>query len=56
MPDCAVAKCGNFTRKTKGTEIKYFRFPKNDDLAKQWEAACKRDDKINLKNGKKNVM
>lgn len=52
MPGCEVAKCGNFNRKTKGTEIRYFKFPKNSELAKQWIVACKRDDEINLKNGK----
>lgn len=53
MPGCAVAKCGNYTRKTKGTEIKYYKFPtNNEDLCKQWIIACRREDKINLKHGK----
>ncbi|KAL1493952.1 hypothetical protein ABEB36_009631 [Hypothenemus hampei] len=50
MPGCAVANCKNFNRKTKGTDIRYFRFPKNEDLAKQWVSACGRKDEINLKN------
>jgi len=52
MPGCAVATCKNFNRNTKGTGIKYYRFPKNDDLAIRWINACHRQGKINLKNGK----
>lgn len=55
MPGCAVATCKNFNRKTKGTDIKYFSFPKNEDMAKQWITACRREDKINLKNGKSKI-
>lgn len=51
MPGCAVFKCGNTNKKTKGTEIKYFRFPKIDEICKKWIVACRREDKINLKNG-----
>ncbi|CAH0548841.1 unnamed protein product [Brassicogethes aeneus] len=50
MPGCAVAGCRNFNKNTKGSDIKYFRFPKNGDMAAQWVNACKRKDKINLKN------
>ncbi|XP_050300162.1 THAP domain-containing protein 1-like [Anthonomus grandis grandis] len=50
MVNCAVLGCKNHTKKTKGTKIKYFRFPKQEDLAKQWVIRCHRGDKINLKN------
>lgn len=52
MPGCAVSTCKNWNKKTQGTNIKYYSFPKNEDLAKQWINACRRNDKINLKNGK----
>lgn len=52
MPSCAVFKCTNTNRKTKGTDIKYYSFPSNKDLAKIWINACHREDSINLKNGK----
>lgn len=51
MPGCAVALCKNYNRLTKGTEIKYFRFPKDKELCKKWIIACRREDEINLKNG-----
>lgn len=51
MPGCAVTGCRNFSKNTKGTNIKYFSFPKTD-VAKKWVVACRREDKINLKNGK----
>lgn len=44
MPNCAVALCKNYNQKTKGTNIKYFRFLTNSDLAKQWIVSCKRND------------
>jgi hypothetical protein len=50
MPNCAVFGCLNHNKKTKGTDIKYFRFPKQVDLANQWINACCRADKINLQN------
>ncbi|CAH0556742.1 unnamed protein product [Brassicogethes aeneus] len=50
MPNCAVAICQNYYKSTKGTDIKYFTFPKKEDLAKKWIIACRREDKINLKN------
>jgi hypothetical protein len=52
MLSCAVAGCGNYNRVTKRTDVRYFHFPKNEDLAKQWIVACRRDDKINLKHGR----
>nr|CAI5828659.1 unnamed protein product [Callosobruchus analis] len=51
MPNCAVATCRNCNRNTKGKDITFFRLPKNEDMAKQWIAACKRLDEMNLKNG-----
>lgn len=52
MPGCAVTGCKNYSRVTKGTEIKYFRFPKEKELCRRWIIVCRRKDKINLKNGK----
>lgn len=52
MPGCAVATCKNTNKVTKGTNIRYFRFPKIESICKQWMVACRREDKINLKNGK----
>lgn len=52
MPNCAVYGCHNHTRKTKGSEVRYLRFPKNEELCKKWVIACKRKDKINVDNGK----
>lgn len=52
MPGCAIAGCGNYNRVTKGTEIKYFRFPIRDKkICDKWISACRRADEINLKNG-----
>lgn len=51
MTNCAVATCKNCTRLTKGSNIKYFRFPKNKELCKVWIISCKRKDKINVENG-----
>lgn len=51
MPNCAVATCNNYTRNTVGKEIKYFRFPRDNDTRKKWINACRRHDIINLKNG-----
>jgi hypothetical protein len=50
MPNCAVFGCLNHNIKTKETDIKYFRVPKQVDLANQWTNACCRADKINLQN------
>lgn len=52
MSSCAVATCKNYSRVTKGTSIKYFRFPKDINLSKKWANACRREDEINFKNGK----
>lgn len=52
MPNCAVFGCNNHNRKKEADEIKFYTFPKNEDLSLQWVHACGRLDKINLKNGK----
>lgn len=41
MVNCAICGCKNHTRKTKGSDITYHRFPKNETLMKQWVIACK---------------
>lgn len=56
MPSCAVFGCKNNNRSTKGKEVRYFQFPKQDDLAKQWIELCGRKDKINLKNGNISIL
>ena len=48
MPGCAVYGCNNYSRKTKGSAIRYFTFPKNNDLQGQWIVACKRKDSFDL--------
>lgn len=55
MPSCAIANCGNYYRKTKLIGVRYFKFPRQEDLAKQWLSACKREDVVNLKKGKISV-
>lgn len=52
MSNCSVATCKNYSKITRGTDIKYFRFPSNKHLAKQWIAACGRKGPINLKNAR----
>lgn len=52
MPTCSVAKCNTYNRKTKGTNVSYHKFPKNEELRKTWINACKREDKFNVTNGK----
>nr|CAH7766641.1 unnamed protein product [Callosobruchus chinensis] len=36
MPGCDMATCENTNRKTKGSDVKYFRFSQNEGLPKQW--------------------
>ncbi|GLV38194.1 uncharacterized protein CBL_12840 [Carabus blaptoides fortunei] len=50
MPGCAIANCENNNTRTKNKEVKYFSFPKNAEFKKKWIHACRRSDKINLKN------
>ncbi|XP_045132619.1 uncharacterized protein LOC123516916 [Portunus trituberculatus] len=47
---CSVLWCYSDKRKTAGNGIRYFRFPKNDEIRKQWVRACDRVDDFNLKN------
>lgn len=50
---CAVCKCNSDNQSKKNPcdkTIKFYRFPKNSDLYKQWLNATKRKDKVNLKN------
>ncbi|XP_069704855.1 uncharacterized protein [Periplaneta americana] len=50
MPACAVFSCKNYNRKSKGSDLIYHSFPKDDSVCKQWIHACRRKDKINIKN------
>lgn len=34
----------------KNTDLRYYKFPKNENVAKQWVHKCCRSDKINTKN------
>lgn len=52
MPNCSVATCTSHNKMKGATDIKFYGFPKNKDLAIQWAQACKRSDKINMKYGK----
>lgn len=52
MSTCAVFGCNNHFRSTKGTDLKYYTFPKNEDLARQWMQACRRKDKVNPKRAR----
>lgn len=56
---CAVYGCNNNNKKTKNTccmvkdgSINYFRFPKDKNICRQWEVACRRDEKFNAKNSR----
>lgn len=50
---CSVATC-NIDNRSKSFDknIKFFGFPKNKTLQGQWLHACKRDDKVNVKNAR----
>lgn len=48
MPNCAVFGCNKRNQNTKGTNVKFYKFPKVDDLARQWLNACRRSDRVNL--------
>ncbi|XP_050699598.1 uncharacterized protein LOC126987007 [Eriocheir sinensis] len=51
MPStCAVLWCSNDRRKTQGTGIRYFYFPKDNERQKQWIRACDRPDDLNVKS------
>ncbi|KAK4883815.1 hypothetical protein RN001_000086 [Aquatica leii] len=50
---CAVISCNSDNQSKKNPcnkNIKFFRFPKNSDLSKQWLHATKRKDKVNVEN------
>lgn len=49
---CVVKGCGNYsskTKKTAGSKIKYFTFPKNPEIAEEWHKACGKD--VNFQTG-----
>ena len=51
MPsNCSVYGCSNTWIKTKGSDVKYFRFPKDKLLQDKWLTACRRADAVNVKN------
>ena len=51
MPsNCSVYGCSNTWLKTKCSNTKYFRFPKNTFYQDKWLAACRRADTVNVKN------
>lgn len=52
MTRCAVLGCTNNNMKTEGTGIKYYTFPKNEDLWKRWVEACQRSDTFKFQNAK----
>jgi len=54
MVSCAISTCKNTVHNCKNdTEILFHRFPKDQILAQQWEAICKRGDKkINVSNAR----
>ena len=50
MPsNCSIYGCNN-TQKNCSTEVQFFRFPKDELVAKQWVNCCRRQDTINTKN------
>ncbi|KAL1488226.1 hypothetical protein ABEB36_015181 [Hypothenemus hampei] len=50
MPGCAVSNCSNYNKKTKGTGVKYFSFPKDFKMCNKWFSMCNRKDPVNFKN------
>ncbi|XP_075229648.1 uncharacterized protein LOC142329169 isoform X7 [Lycorma delicatula] len=50
MPNCAVKGCNNYNRKTKGTNIRYYTFPKDKEMQDKWLTVCKNRQLINLLN------
>ncbi|XP_039300398.1 uncharacterized protein LOC120355776 [Nilaparvata lugens] len=49
MPCCAIAGCSNHSDKAKLLNISFHKFPKQDDLYKQWVHSCRRKDDFNGK-------
>lgn len=51
MPNnCAVYGCLNRKAKTIGSGIRYFRFPRKEELRNKWAHLCGRADNINADN------
>lgn len=55
MPSCVVKNCKNHSRKTVGSDIKYFSFPKEERLCKQWIDVCQSQN-LNLENGNEQLL
>lgn len=36
MPKCCVATCGNYSLKTKGSDVKYYCFPSDPIFKGKW--------------------
>ncbi|GAB6029826.1 hypothetical protein CHUAL_014165 [Chamberlinius hualienensis] len=49
MVCCSVYGCNNNHRKK---ELTFFRFPKDENLMKQWIWACRRKDQLNMKTAR----
>ena len=50
MPsNCAVYGCFNTVKKTANSNVRYFRFPKDESLRRQWVNCCRRADNIKTK-------
>ncbi|KAJ8932645.1 hypothetical protein NQ318_002942 [Aromia moschata] len=49
---CAVVGCDsdNQSKRNPCKNVKFFSFPKDDNLSKKWLHLTKREDKVNLKN------
>ncbi|XP_049314813.1 52 kDa repressor of the inhibitor of the protein kinase [Bactrocera dorsalis] len=47
---CAVFGCNNNNGKNVATKWRFFHFPKDKVVVKQWVHFCRRTDKINVKN------
>ncbi|XP_034131071.1 zinc finger protein 155 isoform X1 [Drosophila guanche] len=48
---CAVLNCNSAkTASDKNSQLCFFKFPKNADLAKQWLSFCGNEDALNMKN------
>lgn len=50
MPYCAVSGCRNHNRNTKGGVVRFYTFPVAGEFQAKWISACKRSDKLNMKN------
>ncbi|KYM98589.1 THAP domain-containing protein 2 [Cyphomyrmex costatus] len=53
MVACAVKACNNSYRKTvrmKGEKIKFFRFPKDPEIAAKWIEVCRKN--VNITHGR----